>query len=373
MKKVIPFALFAIIIAAIAFAATYYEQKYGSPNLSQQNSKEPETSSKAPEQIETFATGLEVPWEIEFLPNEDALVTERTGNLKLISGGQVSTIAKIEDVKIGGEGGLHGVAVDPDFNSNNYIYLYYTYSGNGNNTLNRVVRYKLQNNNLSNEKIIVDQIPGASNHDGGRIKFGPDKNLYITTGDAQEPSLAQNRNSLAGKILRVTREGEAAPGNPFGNRIYSWGHRNSQGITWDNEGRLWSTEHGRSGIQSGLDELNLIEAGKNYGWPEIEGNETRQEMESPVINSGANDTWAPAGAVYLNGSIYFGGLRGRALYEYNINSKELKTHLKNQFGRIRAVNIGPDDLLYISTSNRDGRGNPNSQDDVILKIDPTQL
>ena len=154
------------------------------------------------------------------------------------------------------------------------MYFYYTYEGDGNNTFNRAIRMIYKDGKLGDEKIIVDKIPGNSNHNGGRIKFGQDKYLYITTGDAQNPSQAQDKNSLAGKILRVTDEGKPAPGNPFGNLTYSYGHRNPQGLAWDDKGRLWSTEHGRSGIQSGLDELNLIENGKNlvvekYSWDGI--------------------------------------------------------------------------------------------------------
>ncbi|OGK39728.1 hypothetical protein A3A74_04510 [Candidatus Roizmanbacteria bacterium RIFCSPLOWO2_01_FULL_35_13] len=241
------------------------------------------------------------------------------------------------------------------------------------------MRYTELDGKLSEEKIIVDQIPGNSNHNGGRIKFGPDKNLYITTGDAQEPSLAQNKNSLAGKILRVTDNGQPVTDNPFGNRTYTYGHRNPQGIDWDDSGRLWATEHGRSGIQSGLDELNLIEPGKNYGWPEIQGDESRSDMETPVINSGTNITWAPSGAAFIGDSLFFGGLRGQTLYEafYKTNVQfkkaDIKEHFKGDFGRIREVIKGPDGMLYITTSNRDGRGFPKENDDKIIRINPAKL
>ncbi|MBI4092002.1 MAG: PQQ-dependent sugar dehydrogenase [Candidatus Levybacteria bacterium] len=318
--------------------------------------------------ISMFAENLEVPWAMDFLPDGRMLVTERPGRVSVIDkNGQVSQIANI-NVRTVSESGLHGVAVDPEFDSYSYIYLYYTYSDDGNNTLNRVARYKFENNNLREDKIIVDRIPGASNHDGGRIKFGPDNFLYITTGDAQEPSLAQDRDSLAGKILRVTRDGDPVPGNSFATRIYSYGHRNPQGITWDDSNRLWETEHG----SSATDELNLIMPGKNYGWPEIRGDQTRTGMVSPVTQSG-NQTWAPGGAAFLNGSIFFTGLRGSALYEYKINEKRLGEHFKNEYGRLRDVVAGPDNLLYVTTSNRDGRGNPRSGDDKILRINPTKL
>ena len=231
-----------------------------------------------------------------------------------------------------------------------------------------------KNKTLLNEEIIVDKIPGAPNHNGGRIKFGPDGFLYITTGDAQNPSQAQDKNSLAGKILRLADDGKIPDDNPFGNHVYSYGHRNPQGLTWDNQGRLWATEHGRSGILSGLDEINLIEKGKNYGWPDIQGDEIKVQMESPKIHSGS-DTWAPGGAAFLNNSIFFGGLRGQTFYEAKINGEklELKEHFKGEFGRIREVVVGSDKMLYITTSNLDGRGSPKQGDDKIIKINPSKL
>lgn len=319
--------------------------------------------------VSIVASGLEIPWGLAFLPDGSLLFTERLGKVGIIDiKGNFSFVVNISQVKHIGEGGLLGTAIHPDFKNNKYVYFYYTYSSTGSDTLNRVVRFTFEDNTLLNEEIIVDAIPGAANHNGGRIKFGPDNFLYITTGDAQNPSLAQNTKSLAGKILRVTDEGKPAPGNPFDNLVYSYGHRNSQGITWDEKGRLWATEHGRSGIQSGLDELNLIEKGKNYGWPIIQGDESREGMVNPVIHSGPNDTWAPAGAVFYDDRIFFGGLRGESFFEYKIADKSLKKHFQGEFGRIRDVILDPDRYLYITTSNRDGRGIPREGDDKIIKI-----
>ncbi|MBI4038795.1 PQQ-dependent sugar dehydrogenase, partial [Candidatus Daviesbacteria bacterium] len=160
--------------------------------------------------------------------------------------------------------------------------------------------------------------------------------------------------------------------NPFQNAVYSYGHRNPQGLAWDKDGNLWATEHGRSGSLSGFDELNLIEKGKNYGWPLIQGDETREGMVSPVIHSGADKTWAPAGAAFLNGKIYFGGLRGEALFEYDLVQKSMKEYFKGQFGRIRAVAV-KNGFLYITTSNTDGRGNLRAGDDKMIKINPESL
>lgn len=322
--------------------------------------------------LSIVAKNLEVPWALAFLPNGRLLATERKGTLRIIDkdGDLIQEPVATISVKQIAESGLHGIVLHPDFENNSFIYLYYTYSGSGENTLNRVSRFVFQNDSLSNETVIVDAIPGAQFHDGGRIKFGPDRKLYITTGDALEPSLAQDTNSLAGKILRVNDDGSPAFGNPFGNRVYSYGHRNPQGITWDDKGRPWETEHG----QAATDELNRIELGKNYGWPTIRGDQKQQGLESPVIHSG-NITWAPAGAAYLDGSIFFGGLRGQALFEAKIEDGKvtLKEHLKGELGRIREVIAGPDNMLYISTSNRDGRGIPADNDDKILRINPAKL
>src|SRR3989344_2256445 len=325
----------------------------------------PEENQDIP-RLSVVASNLEIPWALVFLPDNNIMFTERPGRVRFISSNgnlAPSPIAVINEVKHYGEGGLMGITTHPDFENNRFVYLYFTYSQNENDTLNRVVRYKFENNSLSQDKIIVDAIPGNLFHNGGRIKFGPDKFLYITTGDSQVPSLAQNRNSLAGKILRVTDEGQPTPGNPFGSRVWSMGHRNPQGIAWDNENKLWATEHG----PSTMDEINIIQEGKNYGWPVISGNQSQNGMESAIIQSG-NDTWAPAGAVFLDGSLFFAGLRGQALYEYNIADKTLAPHLKGELGRIREVVVGPNNMLYITTSNRDGRGSPDNTDDKIIRV-----
>lgn len=369
-------ALVGFLIFQSGFASKFKQRSTPSTPKINEVTKLTGTAESPRETI--IAENLDTPWAIEFLPDENLLVTERGGTVKLIEADnnyKVTDVGRIPDAKEIGEGGLLGIALHPDFESNNHVYFYYTYEQNGQNTMNRVVRMKFKDNRLSDEKIIVDRIPGAGNHNGGRIKFGPDKFLYIATGDAQVPSLAQDRNSLAGKILRVTDEGKAAPGNPFNNQVFSYGHRNTQGIAWNSTGELWQTEHGRS-APTGYDEINFIESGKNYGWPDIEGDEGRAGMVTPIRNSGPTTTWAPASAAYIGESLFFGGLRGQTLYEAVIKNNqvsEFKEHFKGQYGRIREVIVGPDGMLYITTSNRDGRGNPATGDDKIIRVNPEKL
>ena len=370
-----------LVILFVSLAAAWFVFRGGRDNIvtEKPSSNITRDITATSDSIKVVALNLDTPWAIAFLPDNTMLVTERPGRVRQINDQGVlksEPVAALTQVKEIGEGGLLGMALHPDFSENNSVYFYYTYEGSGNDTFNRVVRMTYREGQLFNEEIIVDRIPGASNHNGGRIKFGPDNNLYIGTGDAQQPSRAQDKSSLAGKILRVTAEGRSAPGNPFNNEVYSYGHRNVQGLAWDDRSRLWATEHGRSGVASGLDELNLIEPGKNYGWPEIQGDEKKEGMVSPVRHSGSKTTWAPAGAAFIGNALFFGGLRGQTLYEAVINGNkltDLKEHFKGQYGRIREVIKGPDNMLYITTSNHDGRGNPDPADDRIIRLNPSSL
>ncbi len=319
------------------------------------------------------AENLDTPWDIAFMPDGDMLVTERPGRLRRL-GASPASIA-IPGVKESGEGGLMGLTLHPDFASNKLIYVYFTAGTTGSE--NKIIRYKLENNALVQDKVIISGIPSAIYHDGGRIAFGPDGMLYATTGDATDANLAQDKNSLAGKVLRLTADGAIPSDNPFGTAVWSWGHRNSQGLAWDAQGRLWATEHGRSGSSSGYDELNLIVKGGNYGWPTIQGSATQQGMIAPVLHSGATTTWAPSGIARAGTKLFWAGLAGESLYEATIESNGtvsgFKAHWKGTYGRLRAVTLGPDGHLYISTSNRDGRGSPAANDDRIIKVHPDAL
>jgi glucose/arabinose dehydrogenase len=324
--------------------------------------------------VTQVAKGLDTPWEIAFLAEGGILATERSGILALIDkDGKQLTITGVSET---GEGGLLGLALHPDFANNHWLYLYLTSKDTGSLT-NRVERYTYNaDHSVSDRIVILEGIKGSANHDGGRIRFGPDGFLYITTGDAGSPQRAQDPQALEGKILRLTDEGKVPAANPWGSPVYTIGHRNPQGLAWDSQGRLWATEHGPSGAETGNDELNLIEAGKNYGWPVIRGMETRNGMETPKLESGKGNTWAPSGLEIVNAVAYFPGLRGSALYAVNLNDispETLRTYFKGEYGRLRVARLGPDGLLYLGTSNKDGRGSPSADDDQLLKIDLTQL
>jgi glucose/arabinose dehydrogenase len=318
---------------------------------------------------EVVAENLKIPWEVAFLPDGTLLVTERPGILKHILNN--TTSINVEGVVQKGEGGLLGMALHPDFANNHFIYLYST-TQTGSGLTNRVERYVFDNNQLLGRKVILENIPGSNYHDGGRIAFGPDKLLYISTGDAENSDNAQNKNSLAGKILRIKDDGSIPQDNPFGNATYSYGHRNPQGLAWDATGQLWATEHGPSGTQTGYDELNRIEKGANYGWPIIQGDDAREGLITPILNSGRDDTWAPSGLAYYKGLLIFTGLRGQALYSTAVDIDgqvgSLTSYLKNKYGRLRAIVAGPDGYLYITTSNTDGRGTEKPGDDKIIRI-----
>lgn len=323
---------------------------------------------------EVLIAKLNIPWALDFLPQNDILITERAGRILRYSQADktVHELGRINEVAAVGEGGLLGLALHPDFDRNNLVYFYYTYRDDG-VIKNRVVSLTLKDDKLTSERIIIDNIPGASNHNGGRLRFGPDSKLYITTGDAGNASLAQNLNSLAGKILRLNDDGTVPQDNPWdGSPVYSYGHRNPQGLAWNSQQELFVTEHG----PSALDEVNKVMAGKNYGWPTIRGDEVHDGMEKPYYHSGS-DTWAPGGAVFIDNILYFAGLRGQALFaldtDPDLNSPILRRFLHQKYGRLRDVILGPDNLLYLLTSNRDGRGNPTATDDRLVRVNPAKL
>jgi glucose/arabinose dehydrogenase len=307
--------------------------------------------------------------------------TERPGKLRVIENGKVREAPLLELPSSGlGEGGLLGLALDPKFADNGTAYVYQTYR-NGDAIKNRVLRLSIKQDAATVESTLIDDIPGSSTHNGGRMKFGPDGLLYITTGDAANRDLAQQKDSLAGKILRLTTDGSVPGDNPFpGSPVYSWGHRNPQGLAWHPDtGALYSSEHG----QSAHDELNLISPGANYGWPLIQGSETDTRdgisLKAPLVHSG-NDTWGPSGMVFLTqgpwkGQLLVAALAGqqllRVIPEADGLTASVSSLYREEWGRLRNVTEGPDGTLYILVGNRDGRGAPENNDDKLIALYPT--
>jgi glucose/arabinose dehydrogenase len=333
--------------------------------------------------IETVAENLTIPWSIDWTPDGMTLFTERNGNLRAIQDGQLLQ-EPLLSLGVGGvEGGMLGVAVDPNYSDNHYVYVYYTYNELL-STTNKLVRYQLEDRVLNEDKVLIEGIPGGPFHDGGRIQFGPDGKLYITTGEAGNPDLSQDLNSLGGKILRINSDGTIPEDNPWENSsIYSIGHRNPQGLDWDDSGNLVATEHGSSGWRgTAHDEVNVILPGANYGWPDVIGDETKEGLLNPILHTG-DDTWAPSGAEFYYGDkipqwygkYFVATLRGSHLHmiDFDLQNNSIIFHEKlfqDEFGRLRDVKTGPDGFLYMLTSNQDGRGSPRTNDDRILRIVP---
>lgn len=317
------------------------------------------TASAPPGEPRTVADGLAVPWAMEFLPGGDALATERdTARLLRVSpSGQVTELGTIDGVVPDGEGGLMGVAAKDD-----QVFVYYTAAED-----NRIVRYRLDDDGVSDPKVIVQGIPKGGIHNGGRLEFGPDGHLYAATGEVGDRELAQRRDSLAGKILRMTPDGAPAPGNPFGTLVYSLGHRNVQGLAWDSSGRLYASEFG----QNRYDELNLIESGANYGWPQVEGKGDNPDFVNPVATWSTSEA-SPSGLAFAGGSLWMGALRGGRLWQIPLGQDgsvgEPVAHYTDTYGRLRGVTAAPDGTVWVSTSNKDGRGSPRDGDDRILSV-----
>lgn len=340
--------------------------------------------------VETVVTGLATPWDLAWGPDGQIWVAERGGRISRVnpSTGQRTTAGQIPDVAESGESGLMGIAFHPDFATQPYVYAAHSYAAAG-GLRNRLVRARWDGQSLGAPEVLLAGIPGGGIHDGSRLAIGPDRLLYMTTGDAASSDLAQDRSSLAGKVLRLTLAGQPAPGNPSGTAVHSLGHRNPQGLVFHPvTGALYSTEHG----PNDNDEVNLIVAGRNYGWPNVHGF-CDDDSGSERAFCQANDvveplaawtpTIAPAGVdVYTadlipewKGSLLVTSLKGAALYRLTLSTDGQRitgreTLFQDQFGRLRDVLVAPDGVVYLATSNRDGRGNPAASDDRILRVRP---
>ncbi|GAA2767208.1 PQQ-dependent sugar dehydrogenase [Streptomyces paradoxus] len=343
----------------------------GSSAPPRQAAEETPPAQGSVEVVRTVAEGLESPWGLAPLPGGGLLVASRDeGTIVRVDEktGKKTELGEVPGVSAAGEGGLLGLALSPDYASDRMVYAYFTSASD-----NRIVRMIYDERKPSGEQLgapdtVFRGIPKGFIHNGGRIEFGPDKMLYVGTGESGDTGLSQDKDSVGGKILRLTPEGEPAPGNPFPDSpVYSYGHRNVQGLAWDGKQRLFASEFG----QDTWDELNAIKPGDNYGWPEAEGRSGDGEFHNPV------DQWttaeaSPSGIAYAEGSVWMAGLRGKRLWRIPLNgteaSAEPQAFLEGEYGRLRTVVPAGGDRLWLVTSNTDGRGSPEDGDDRILEL-----
>lgn len=366
MDKERRLAIVAAAAVVVAAVATYFFTPSGTTTIPlPEPGRNNGTGSNSG--VKVIASNLEVPWAADISQDGRIFFTERPGRIRIIENGMLLDPIFI-NVAQQGESGLLGLALHPDFAKNHLLYIYQTYS-NSTAVFNKVVMLTESNNKITDSKVILDRIPAADRNDGGRIKFGPDGKLYVATGDVKQPQLAQNAGSLAGKILRINPDGTIPGDNPFpGSPVYSFGHRNIQGLAWDKEGRMYASEHG----ESGNDEINLIKAGENYGWPIEECDAKR--FEKPVFCF--SPAIAPAGIAIpssdllgYKGHILVAALKATQLRDINLATGD-SNNILTGYGRIRDVVEAPDGSLYVLTSNRDGRAISEQGDDRILHVLP---
>ena len=318
-----------------------------------------------PRVVGTVASGLQVPWGLAFLPDGSALVSERdtTRVLEVSPGGTVRAVGRLEAARPQGEAGLLGLAVSPTYADDSLVFAYLS-----TNVDNRVVRMTYDGRRLGEPEVLLDGIPNGFIHDGGRLAFGPDGMLYVSTGETGDEQLAQDRSSLGGKILRITPDGDPAPGNPVaGSPVWTMGHRNVQGLAFDDRDRLWASEFGAST----WDELNRIERARNYGWPLVEGRGDLAEYRNPFAQWRTSEA-SPSGLAFADGALWMASLRGQRLWRVPVRDDGTigrpQDFFVGAYGRLRTVAVAPDGALWLTTSNRDGRGDPAPGDDRILRV-----
>ena len=372
------------LVTLIALACSHPPPGRGAGEI--ETSPQTQTSFK----VETVIPNLEIVWSIVWAPDGRMIFTERPGRVRVYENGKLrpDPLFVVPDVEPKGESGLMSVALHPQFASNHWLYLSYAYNSGGQQV--RVARYRETPNGFTDRKVIIEGIPAAQFHAGCRLRFGPDGKLYITTGDATDRALAQKLDSLAGKTLRLNDDGTVPNDNPFVGQtnarpeIWTYGNRNAQGIDFQpGTNLLWETEHGPSGFDGpgGGDEVNILERGKNYGWPVIHHRDTHAGMEAPILEY--TPACAPGSGMFYRGSafpqfkgnFFFGCLRGERIIRVTLDGRRVVSQenlLEGKYGRIRDLAEGPDGLIYFSTSNRDGRGRPAKDDDRVMRLLPVK-
>ncbi|GAA1952165.1 PQQ-dependent sugar dehydrogenase [Microbacterium deminutum] len=361
--------LAAVVLAASACTSAPPDRT-APPSATPSGSATPVTAGwwRVADGATTLASGLHAPWSVVPLAGGGALISQRNDGtvVELTSTGRLRTVGTVPDVVSGGESGLHGLALHVEGDTT-WLYAYH-----GAESDNRVVRMPLVGQpgsfSLGDVEVIFSGIPRNSTHDGGRLAFGPDGFLYVTTGDAQNHPAAQDPDSLGGKILRLTPEGEPAPGNPFGTAVWTLGHRNVQGIAWTSDGTMWASEFG----QDTWDELNRIVPGENYGWPIVEGmGDGGQGFAEPIAVWPPSEA-SPSGIATVGDTVFMAGLRGERLWMIDTDHGALKGEpmaaLAGEQGRLRDVVAAPDGMLWVLTNNTDGRGSPRPSDDLLLRL-----
>ena len=332
-----------------------------SPSGPNPRSPSPSTvQSRGDPRARELAADLEAPWGLVPLKDGSFLISERDSRrIAHVSNGSTSRVRTIDEADPAGEGGLLGLAITEDEKT---VFAYYTAAND-----NRIVSMSWNGRDLGSPKVILRGIPKGFVHNGGRLAVGPDGYLYVGTGESGSGQLAQDKDSLGGKILRLRLDGRPAPGNPFDNEVYSYGHRNVQGLAFDDEGRLWASEFG----QQAWDELNLIREGANYGWPEVEGSGRVKGMTNPKVVWRTRDA-SPSGLAYWQGSLWMAGLRGQRLWQIPLDGTKAGdpvAHFRGDYGRLRTVEVAIDgNSLLLTNSNTDGRGDPTSDDDRLFQI-----
>lgn len=357
MKKMFFLLLIFTMLVSCSSKETHPMKQNESSSQTKQNDKT----------ITVLASRLSTPWSIQKLDNA-FFISERTGTIAFVANGRVihEEVDLQQPLSTAAEAGLLGFVLTPNFKDTGEAFAYYTYE-KSEQTFNRIVRLKRNQGIWREVGVLIDEIPSGAYHHGGRLKIGPDGKLYATTGDAVTPEIAQDVNSLGGKILRMNLDGSIPNDNPIeDNYMYSFGHRNPQGMAWSPDGKMYASEHG----PSANDEINEIMSNRNYGWPQIIGKQEQQNLVTPLFTSGDKETWAPSGMVYDENALYVAALRGTAILRFDLDNNRIERIVKH-VGRIRDVWLDGDDLYFI-TNNTDGRGNPSGEDDQLLKISLNQ-